>query len=322
MKQEPFLLGDGALELNLPGTWRIETAGRDSASVRFPTGDYPVLGISLISVEDPQALASGNVATLLRGKETGVAVEGNAVSGWSLAYQAVLDGNEEVRVWRRAAALSPNYLRIVTFALSFPATEEARDMLDTAIEEIGNVSTRVCFSDGVLAIDREASAKACAQAMRLQPETPWEGISLKLPADWKRVPGESERSLVLESTEAPGAFLVLEGNITPLSSTPPDQERAVQLIQAIAEQKGAEDISIMSGAEGEYMLSCHRRDDGNDPPVRERFWNRFLFTNDALIALNATFINPDGDATLSSEISDALADVLGREIKNATLSVS
>lgn len=313
----PLVLGDGALEVPVPASWRVEPVDRDSAKVRFPTGDYPVLGVALTSVEDPAALASGDVTEHLRGAGDGLAVEGDARSGWRVSYRAVLDGGEEVRVWRTAAALPPDHLRIATFALSFPATDEARAALEGVLGEVADAAAGARFSGRPAAPDLEAAARARVGRLRLERMEPWKGAALRLPADWRRLPGTGARGLVLEPGGLPGTLLVLEGDSRPLSGGPPGRERAVEMIRSVAEAKEAEGIAIRSAGEGEFLLACQRRGEAEGTPVRERFWHRFVFADGGMAALNVTFVHPDngGEAALY----DALADMLGREVAEAEL---
>lgn len=313
----PLVLGDGVLEIPVPASWRIETVDRDTAKVRFPTGDYPVLGVALTSIEDPVAVASGEVTEHLQGGDGGLAVEGDADSGWRVSYRAVLDGGEEVRVWRTAAALPPDHLRIATFALSFPATDEARAALGAVFDEIADAAAGARFSGRPGTPDREASARARVGRLRLERTEPWKGVAIRLPADWRRLPGSGPRGLVLEPDGLPGTLLVLEGDSRPLSGGPPDRERAVEMIRAVAETKKAEDVAIRSAGEGEFLLACQRRGEADGAPVRERFWHRFLFADGGMAALNVTLVHPDGGG--DAELYDALADMLGQEVADAEL---
>lgn len=314
----PLVLGDGVLEVPVPDSWRVEAVSRDTAKVRFPTGDYPVLGVALTSIEDPAALASGNVAAHLQGGGDGPAVEGDAESGWRVSYQAVLDGGEEVRVWRTAAALPPDHLRIATFALSFPATDEARVALDAVLGEIAAAAVAARFSGHPGAPDREAAARARAdRLLRLERAEPWDGVALRLPADWRRLPGAGPRGLVLEPDGLADTLLVVEGDVRPLSRGLPGRERAVEMIRSVAGAKEAEDIVIRSAGEGEFLLACQRRGEADGSPLRERFWHRFLFAGRSMAALNVTLVHPDGGG--DAELYDALADTLGREVAAAEL---
>ena len=314
---QPLALGDGAARLLLPADWRLREVERDRAKASFPFGDYPVLGISVVSVDDPDAVARGEPGEYLHGGDAGLVADGDPGSGWNLSYRAVLDGNEEVRIWRRAAVFGGRYFRIVTLALAHPATDEARAIVDGVVDAIEAVAAGVAFAAGETALDREARAERRAGAVALRRATPWPGVAIRLPVGWTELPGSGARVLVLEAPDLPGTCFVLEGDGRSLSQAPPDAEATVRLMHSIAESKQAGDILIRSGGAGEYMLSCSRvnRDHPEAGPLRERFWHRFLFTPGRLTTLNATFVHPE--ATDEPEYHAALARVLSRAMTEA-----
>ena len=318
---QSLALGEGAAELTLPADWRLREVERDRAKATFPFGDYPVLGISVVSVDDPDAVARGEPGEYLHGGDAGLIAAGNPAAGWSLGYRAVLDDTEEVRIWRRAAVFGTRHFRIVTLALAHPATDEARAVVDGVVDDIEAVAAGVAFGASETALDREARAERRASAVVLDRTTPWPGVAINLPAAWTKHPETGERVLVLEAPDLPGTCFVLEGDERSLSQTPPDAESMVQLMHSIAESKQAGDILIRSGREGEYMLSCNRinEDHPEAGPLRERFWHRFLFTPGRLTTLNATFVYPE--ATDEPEYHAALARVLSRAMTEAEVAI-
>ncbi len=318
---QPLALGDGAAHLTLPADWRLREVERDRAKVNFSFGDYPVLGISVVSVEDPEAVIRGEPGAYLHGGNAGLVAAGDAETGWNLAYRAVLDGNEEVRIWRRASVFGARHFRIVTLALAHPVTEEARAIVGSVVGAIEAVASGVRFGDAETALDREARAERRASAMSLRQATPWDGVAITVPADWTVHPEPDTQAVVFEIPELPGTCFVLEGNTRTLTKPPPDSEATVRLIHSIAESKQADDILIRSSGEGEYMLSCSRvnHDHKESGPLRERFWHRFLFTQGRLTALNASFVHPED--TDEPEFHAALARLLARAMTEADVTV-
>ncbi len=315
-------LGDGAAHLALPDSWRIRETERDRVKVTFPFGDYPVLGINVVSVEDPDAVASGKPGAYLDGGDAGLVVAGDSESGWALSYRAVLDGDEEVRIWRRAAVFGARHIRIVTLALAHPATDEARDTVDREVAGIEAAAESVQFGAAETPLDREASAKRRADALVWRRATPWDGVAINLPADWTEHPAEGARELALEVPGLEGTYFILEGDTRTLRKRPLDAEATAQLIRTVAESKQASDIVIRSGGDGEYLLSCSRMSEppAAPVPVQERFWHRFLFASGQLVVLNATFVFPAD--TDQPELHAALARVLAAAMTEAEVAVS
>ncbi len=318
-ERQPLALGDGAAHLTLPANWRIREVERDRARASFPFGDYPVLGISVVSVDDPEAVARGEPGKYLHGGDSALVAAGDAAAGWSLHYRAVLDSSEEVRIWRRAAVFGTRHFRIVTLALSHPATAAARTVVDRVAGDIATVAAGVTFAGRDTALDREARAQRRADRLALDPATPWPGVSLRLPAGWTRHPESGDRSLVLQAPDLPGTCLVLEGDDRRLSGALPAADSMVRLMRSIADSRAAGDIQIRRAGDGEYLLSCRRtvRDHPAADPRREWFWHRFVFRPGRLTALNATFVHPE--ATDAPEYHAALVRVLERIMTEATV---
>ncbi len=310
-------LGGGAARLTLPASWRLHEVERDRARATFPFGDYPRLGISVVSVDDPEAVAQGEPGDYLHGGDAALVAAGDTVSGWNLRYRAVLDRSEEVRIWRRAAVFGQRHFRIVTLALSHPATAAARAVVDGVTGDIETVAAGVAFAERDTALDREARAQRRADALPLGPATPWPGVELRLPTGWIEHREPDGRTLVLEAPDLPDTWLVLERDDRQLSGALPDADATVRLMRSIADSRQARDVRIRSAGVGEYLLSCNRtgRDHPDAGPIRERFWHRFVFRPGRLTALNATFAHPE--ATEDPEYHAALARIVARVMTEA-----
>ena len=135
-------LGAGSFEMPLNVKWPVKYFEEDmsKAEVRFETGQYPVLGVKIISRDDPKLNRNSELKqylfdeTLLKTNPDLNILKLNS-NVFGLEYEANLESGEKAKVWRIAASVGTRTVRVVTLALSWMSGGEADKVVKKILEE-------------------------------------------------------------------------------------------------------------------------------------------------------------------------------------------
>ena len=119
-------LGAGSFEMPVRELWKISYFKDDStrAEIRFNSGTYPVLGIRLLSIDDPKVNSKKNLEEYLldpslKKDSIDLNINRDKKGIASLEYEASLESGEKAKVYRKAKIIGARTVRIVTLALSW-----------------------------------------------------------------------------------------------------------------------------------------------------------------------------------------------------------
>ena len=100
-------LGDSSYEMPIAPDWDITYYEEDNskADVRFNTGEYPVLGIKIISLDSPKYNKDNKLKDhlfdpILLETHQDLEIKESQSGVYGIEYQANLESGERVKVWR------------------------------------------------------------------------------------------------------------------------------------------------------------------------------------------------------------------------------
>ena len=184
-------LGAKSFEMPINEKWTVTYFKEDisRAELRFETGEYPVLGVKIVSLDDPKLDISDKLKSHLFDPvllETNPNLEIKNINNnifW-LEYEANLESGEKAKVWRIATLLRVRTVRIVTLALSWMSGGEADIEVKKILNELSTNIQKCNFNKDNTDLDKEALALAKISRLKFKLVTPWEGLSLRLPNSW------------------------------------------------------------------------------------------------------------------------------------------
>ena len=315
-------LGDDTFKMPIKESWPVTYFDEDfsRAEVRFETGQYPVLGIKVLSKDDPkldknQKLRPYLFDEVLLENNKDLDIKEIKSNLYCLEYEANLESGEKVKVWRLASSLGPRTIRIATLALSWMSGGEADKVVSKILNELSSSIKNSSFSDAKTYLDKQADASAKISRLKYKTANPWKGLSLQLPSSWMMEVNEEDKSMALKVTGYKDAMLFLNGEEINLSS---NVVITMDYMKQIASNLGADpevkDISLHSNETNMYLISCNKNQEIKDENLilKNCFWHVFIVKDKTLHKLNFTYVFPDGvDLYLNY-----IVNVLDANIKN------
>ena len=119
-------LGDNSFQMPLNASWNVTYYEEDSskAEIRFNTGKYPVLGLKILSIDDPKYNKNSKLKEhlfdpILLETHPDLEIKTSNDEIYGLEYEANLESGEKVKVWRKAKIVGSRTVRLITLALSW-----------------------------------------------------------------------------------------------------------------------------------------------------------------------------------------------------------
>lgn len=319
-------LGAGSFEMPLNVKWPVKYFEEDmsKAEVRFETGQYPVLGVKIISRDDPKLNRNSELKqylfdeTLLKTNPDLNILKLNS-NVFGLEYEANLESGEKAKVWRIAASVGTRTVRVVTLALSWMSGGEADKVVKKILEEL-TINIKKChFSDLKTDLDKEADALAKIDRLKFKEVSPWEGLSIILPASWLAEINNKDKSMALKVTGYDDAMFFLNCEEIDLKNDAIiTMDYMKQIASNLGTDPGIENIGLHSSQNNMYLISCHKFEKLIEENIllRNCFWHIFIVREKKLHKLNFTYVFPEGyDLYLNN-----LIQVLDKNIKNLSFS--
>ena len=319
-------LGAGSFEMPLNTNWPITYFENDisKAEVRFETGDYPVLGIKVVSKDDPKLDKNSELRKHLFDE---ILLETNPdlnilkfkSNVFGLEYEANLESGEKAKVWRIAACIGSRTVRVATLALSWMSGGEADKVVKKILDELSKNIKKCNFSDLKTDLDKEANALAKIDRLKFKEVNPWKGLSLVMPSSWLSEINQQDKSMVLKVTGYDDAMLFLNcDEINLKNSSVITMDYMKQIASNLGIDPEIKNISLHSSGNDMFLISCHKLENLTEENLilRNCFWHVFISREKKLHKLNFTYVFPEGqDLYLNN-----LIEVLDKNIKNLSFS--
>ena len=114
-----LFLGYNSFSMPLKKNWSVTYSKEDptKADVRFETGKYPVLGVKVLSKDDPKLDKKSNLKIhlfdeVLLETHPNLNIKKIAENIYGLEYEANLESGEKAKVWRIASVIGVLPIRI------------------------------------------------------------------------------------------------------------------------------------------------------------------------------------------------------------------
>ena len=318
-------LSDSSFEMPLDPSWEVTYFDEDDskADVRFNSEKYPVLGVKIISIDAPKHNKDNKLKDHLfdpilleSHPDLDIKVSSNDIYG--IEYQANLESGEKVKVWRKATVVGSRTVRLATLALSWMSNPASDDVVNKILAEIEEKLKKCSFASKETGLDIEA--KVLGRISRLKQEiiSPWDGLSMLMPASWPSEINKEEKTLVSRVTGYEEAMLFLNcDDIKIPSETKITSDYMQHIASSIGADESIKDISLLSTGKDTYLISCNKAEIDQEAGVtlNNYFWHIFALKEGILKRLHFTYVFPNiNDMFLSS-----LTNVLNENIKNLKL---
>ncbi len=319
-------LGAGSFEMPLNAKWTITYYEDDisKAEVRFETGKYPVLGVKILSKDDPKLDKNSELRKHLFDE---ILLETNPdlnilkfkSNVFGLEYEANLESGEKAKVWRIAACIGSRTVRVATLALSWMSGGEADKVVKKILDELSLNIKKCHFNEVKTDLDKEADALAKIERLKFKEVNPWEGLRVVLPASWPSEINQKDKSMALKVTGYDDAMLFLNYDEIDLTN---NAVITMDYMKQIASNLGTDpkikNIALHSSENNMYLISCYKLEDFLEENLilRNCFWHIFITREKKLHKLNFTYVFPEEyDLYLNN-----LIDVLDKNIKSLNFS--
>lgn len=318
-------LGDSSFEMPLDPSWEVTYFEEDNskADVRFSSGQYPVLNVKIISLDEPKYKKDNKLKDylfdpILIESHPDLEIRTFLNEVYGIEYQANLDSGEKVKVWRKATIVGSRTIRLVTLALSWMSNPSSDKVVNDILIEIEKKLEQCAFVSKETNLDIEAKVSARISRLKQEIITPWDGLSILMPASWPSEINKEEKTLVSRVTGYDEAMLFLNCDELNLpNETKITPEYMQQIASSIGEDIKIKNISLLSTGKDVYLISCNKADEDEETGVvlNNFFWHIFAVKEDVLKRLHFTYVFPDMDDMFLSKI----VDVLDENIKNLKL---
>jgi len=317
-------LGAKSFEMPINEKWTVTYFKEDisRAELRFETGEYPVLGVKIVSLDDPKLDISDKLKSHLFDPvllETNPNLEIKNINNnifW-LEYEANLESGEKAKVWRIATLLRVRTVRIVTLALSWMSGGEADIEVKKILNELSTNIQKCNFNKDNTDLDKEALALAKISRLKFKLVTPWEGLSLRLPNSWPLEINKKDKTMACKIVGYDDAMFFLNFDEILLTN---NMIISMEYMQKIASNLGADinvkNISLQATKNNMYLISCYKKEEIKEENLvlKNCFWHFFASRDEKLFRLNFTYAFPEN----KDFFLDNLVDTLDINIKNLT----
>ena len=318
-------LGYNSFEMPLDRSWNVTYFEEDNskADIRFTTGKYPVLGVKILSIDDPKYNKNNKLKEHLFDSillethpDLEIKISKNEVYG--IEYEANLESGEKVKVWRKAKIIGGRTVRLVTLALAWTSNPSSDIVVKNILINIEKYLEKCSFLEKETDLDKEAKVAGRIIRLKLEKISPWHGFSLLMPSSWPTEIDKDKKSLVSRVTGYEEAMLFLNSDDIEI---PKDTKITIEYMQHIASSIGADEtvknIALHSTKENIYLISCSKAEEDKDAGVilNNYFWHIFSQKNNILSRLHFTYVFPETE----DKFLYSLVDVLGQNIKNISL---
>lgn len=316
-------LGDSSFEMPLDHSWEVTYFDEDSskADVRFSSGQYPVLNIKIISLDEPKYKKDNKLKDYLfdpvlieSHPDLEIKTSSNQIYG--IEYQANLESGEKVKVWRKATVVGSRTIRLVTLALSWMSNPSSDKLVNNILIDIETKLDQCTFISKETNLDIEAKVSARISRLKQEIISPWDGLSILMPASWPSEINKEEKTLVSRVTGYDEAMLFLNCDELSLpKETKITPEYMQQIASSIGEDVKIKNISLLSTGKDVYLISCNKADEDAGVVLNNFFWHIFAVKEEVLKRLHFTYVFPNIDDMFLYKI----VDVLDENIKNLKL---
>ena len=317
-------LGAKSFEMPINEKWTVTYFKEDisRAELRFETGEYPVLGVKIVSLDDPKLDISDKLKSHLFDPvllETNPNLEIKNINNnifW-LEYEANLESGEKAKVWRIATLLGSRTVRVVTIALSWMSGGEADIEVKKILNELSGNILKCTFSKDNTDLDKEALALAKIARLKFKLATPWDGLSFRLPNSWPLEINKKDKTMACKVTGYDDAMFFLNFDEILLTN---NMTISMEYMQKIAANLGSDinvkNISLHATENNMYLISCHKNDEIKEENLvmKNYFWHFFAPRKEKLFRLNFTYAFPEN----KDFFLDNLVGVLDANIKTLT----
>jgi len=316
-------LGNSSFEMPLDPSWEVTYFDEDSskADVRFSSGQYPVLNIKIISLDEPKYKKDNKLKDYLfdpvlieSHPDLEIKTSSNQIYG--IEYQANLESGEKVKVWRKATVVGSRTIRLVTLALSWMSNPSSDKLVNNILIDIETKLDQCTFIAKETNLDIEAKVSARISRLKQEIISPWDGLSILMPASWSSEINKEEKTLVSRVTGYDEAMLFLNCDELSLpKETKITPEYMQQIASSIGEDVKIKNISLLSTGKDVYLISCNKADEDAGVVLNNFFWHIFAVKEEVLKRLHFTYVFPNIDDMFLYKI----VDVLDENIKNLKL---
>jgi len=316
-------LGNSSFEMPLDPSWEVTYFDEDSskADVRFSSGQYPVLNIKIISLDEPKYKKDNKLKDYLfdpvlieSHPDLEIKTSSNQIYG--IEYQANLESGEKVKVWRKATVVGSRTIRLVTLALSWMSNPSSDKLVNNILIDIETKLDQCTFIAKETNLDIEAKVSARISRLKQEIISPWDGLSILMPASWPSEINKEEKTLVSRVTGYDEAMLFLNCDELSLpKETKITPEYMQQIASSIGEDVKIKNISLLSTGKDVYLISCNKADEDAGVVLNNFFWHIFAVKEEVLKRLHFTYVFPNIDDMFLYKI----VDVLDENIKNLKL---
>ena len=314
-------LGGGSFEMTVGESWQVSYFSDDitRAEIRFNTGAYPVLGIKLMSIDDPKVNLKKNLEEYLLdpslkkdGMDLNINRDKKGIA--SLEYEASLESGEKVKVYRKAKIIGARTVRVATLALSWMENKESESLIKNIFLEINQALKKISFPEGISNLDEQANVTNRLKKIKFLSIKLWQNLNISLPASWRYEIDLKNKNLAAKVSGYEDAMLFIEGDnfflpkqFTTLS------EYMQSLSSALKGQKDLSNVLLQSGSDNTFLISCYKKekDEEEDVYLEHYFWHFFSYYNNVFYRLNFTYVFPEN----KDKFLHSLPSILDNSIK-------
>ena len=296
-------LGKGSFEMQTNESWNIKYFEEDisKAEIRFNNNEYPVLGVKILSFDDPKASIESNLEKYLFDS---AAIEINKdikiytdIDGSKfIEYEAVLDSGERVKVYRKVKFIGSRTVRLVTLGLSWLENKKSIPIINKILKEIDVNFKNLTFPEILTPLDEEANIQARLKKIKYKNLKLWDDFSFYLPSSWRYELDKENKNLVARVVGFEEAMLFIDGE---RSALPDKFKTSSEYIQAVSSfiknDENINNLVLNSTSNETYLISCKKKEFDKEEEIylEHYFWHYFVYRNNVFEKLNFTFVFPE-----------------------------
>jgi hypothetical protein len=318
-------LGDSSYEMPIAPDWDITYYEEDNskADVRFNTGEYPVLGIKIISLDSPKYNKDNKLKDhlfdpILLETHQDLEIKESQSGVYGIEYQANLESGERVKVWRKATIIGSRTIRLVTLALSWMSNPSSDKVVNKILVDVEKHLEKCIFVSKETELDIDAKIAGRISRLKQDIISPWKGLSMLMPTSWPSEINKKEKTFVSRVRGYEEAMLFLNcDDLAIPNETKITSDYMQHIASSIGEDEKVKDISLHSTGTDTYLISCNKaeEDKGAGIILDNYFWHIFALKNNILSRLHFTYVFP----STKDKFLNSLVNVLDQNIKNIKL---
>ena len=296
LKKKKIELLESTATLFFPEICRIKFKDSNTLEVTFTEERYPVLGINIQCFDNPKLNSESKIKKyLIDDEEINYRLD-RKKDVLCFNYEITVE-KEKLVIYKLLSMLRPRTFRLIRLALTWPDSLEAKKLIEPILAKLPKIIDEIKFNPQRTKYDELASLDYNLCNARLDSNSFWDTIKLRLPLKWRiELSKENEYAKVILDAKSNFIFLVekflINMNIKAQNKEKNTDKLVESLIKEITKEVNITNAKLKKADENNYFFYfiASEVDFNNSSKVnKSKIWYRIKVLEDRIVIISFVF---------------------------------